>query len=91
MFNDDESVVLRVDGDVKMVVDCDRESDSFPPAPKKNRPGRPRKYAEGSKPPRKEDDPGRKRRNRFKRRTQEEYQQVLEEINTVRRLSLFDG
>jgi hypothetical protein len=74
-----------------MIVDCDRETESFAPPPKKNRPGRPRKYAEGTKPPRKDEDPERKRRNRFKRRNHEEYQRILEEINYVRRVYLFNN
>lgn len=74
-----------------MIVNCD-QTESFDPPPKKNRPGRPRKYAEGTKPPRKADEEGeKKRRNRFKRRTPEEVTKILEEINWVGSIKRFRG
>ncbi|KAI6240786.1 hypothetical protein M3Y99_00422300 [Aphelenchoides fujianensis] len=94
---DEESVVLRVDGDVKMIVDCDRGPAAATPRPsavpsvsallqqpgppKKNRPGRPRKYAEGAKAPRKPEDPDRKRRPKFQKRTDVEQMRLIAEID----------
>ena len=82
---DDESLVLRVDGDVKMIVDCDREprggGGSFALPIKKNRPGRPRKYEENERPRRKTDEKTRTRRARFCKRTPEEHVALIFKIN----------